>query len=183
MEPYYEDPCGPPPPAPAPVEPWEPAPLPAYEPPADVAPAPELFPEPVAAPAPPAPEPIAPAPVAEASVGFVGGTPDLSASGTIGGTPDLSASGTVSGPAALGTTWIDDHGTPVARPADIPVIPGPFNGAGDQILGAGNAATIDEWLGGAPTPAPAPWTPGYDSDHDGILNERDGRPRDPFASI
>jgi hypothetical protein len=31
-------------------------------------------------------------------------------------------------------------------------------------------------------PYPAFWTPGHDSDHDGILNERDARPRNPFPS-
>ncbi len=113
--------------------------------------------------------------------GFVGGAPDLSAGGFVGGTPDLSAGGFVGGTTVpeLGGTWIDDNGTAVPAPA-IPVAPGPFNDVAAGIVGANNAAISGGLLAGS-TPAPAYWTPGFDSDHDGILNERDPRPRDPFA--
>ncbi len=114
--------------------------------------------------------------------GFVGGTPDLGTSGFVGGTPDLGTSGFVGGTTVpdLGGTWLDDNGTAVPAP-EIPVVPGPFNAAAANIVSANNAAIAGGWLTGASTPSPAYWTPGFDSDHDGILNEYDPRPRDAFA--
>jgi len=113
--------------------------------------------------------------------GFVGGTPDLGGSGFVGGTPDLSASGSVTGPADLGMTWVDSHGTPVPAP-NIPIVPGPFNAAAANIVGAANSGIVDNVLGSSGSnPYPAPWTPGFDSDHDGIVNERDPNPRDRFS--
>ena len=196
-------------PAPAPVEVYEPAPIPAYVPPVPAVPAAEIFPE-VAAPAAPVAEaplpqplpepvqPLAPAPLTSGTLlgpsvvgggsdlggsGFVGGTPDLGGSGVVGGTPDLGASTTVGGSFApdLGGTWVDSNGTPVAAP-DIPVAAGPFNAAAANMVNANNAALAGGMLSGAwSSPYPAPWTPGYDSDHDSVLNERDRAPRDRFV--
>jgi hypothetical protein len=115
--------------------------------------------------------------------GFVGGSPDLSATGFVGGTPDLSATGYVGGTIApdLGGTWVDANGTPTAAP-DIPLAPGPYGAVATGMFDAANAAVAEGWLGGGAADShPAPWTPGFDSDHDGVLNERDARPRDPFA--
>lgn len=188
-------------PAPAPVEAYEPAPLPTYVPPVPAVPAGEIFPE-ASAPAAPAaavaeaplpqslPEPVAPLAPAPLTSGtllgpsVVGGTADLGGSAFVGGTPDLGASTTVGGSWApdLGGTWIDrDSGTPVAAPGS-PVATGPFAAAAANMVNANNAALAGGMLGGDSSSAyPAPWMPGYDSDRDGILNERDRAPRDRFA--
>lgn len=197
-------------PAPAPVEVYEPAPLAPYVPPVPVIAAAEIFPEasppaaPVAeAPLPqPLPEPVAPlasAPLTSGTLlgpsvvggsadiggsGFAGATTHLGGSTTVGGTPDLGASTTVGGSWApdLGGTWIDrDSGTPVAAP-HAPAANGAFAAAAANIVAANNAALAGGLLGGDSSSAyPAPWMPGYDSDRDGILNERDRAPRDRFA--
>lgn len=194
---------------PAPVAPAAEMTFPA-EPPAPVAAAPAAPAAPaVEAPAPASATVAEPQPVAEAppssgtllgpsTVGgstdtgsWVGGAPDLSASGTIGGSPDLSAGGsvggspdlgastTLGGPTDLGMTWVDANGNPVDAP-HIPVVPGPFNAAAAGIVDASNAAIAGGWLGGGAEPYPAFWTPGFDSDKDGILNEHDADPRNRF---
>ncbi|HVF77068.1 MAG TPA: hypothetical protein VNA28_02125 [Solirubrobacteraceae bacterium] len=115
--------------------------------------------------------------------GYVGGSPDLSASGYVGGSPDLGASTTLGGTTPdLGGIRVEYNGMPVA-PFDIPVTPGPFNAVAQNILNAHNAAIVDSALGGSgSTGTPAPWMPGFDSDHDGVLNERDANPRDRFEA-
>lgn len=194
---------------PAPVAPAAEMTFPA-EPPAPVAAAPAAPAAPVLetpAPAPaavPEPQPTAEAPLTSGTLlgpstvggstdtgSWVGGAPDLSASGTIGGGPDLSAGGlvggspdlgagtTLGGPTDLGMTWVDANGNPVDAP-HIPVVPGPFNAAAAGILDASNAAIAGGWLGGGADPYPAFWTPGFDSDRDGILNEHDANPRNRF---
>jgi hypothetical protein len=114
--------------------------------------------------------------------GFVGGTPDLSGSGYVGGTPDLSAGTTIGGSTPdLGGIRVEYSGTSV-EPFEIPVTPGPFNAVAQNIFNAHNAAIVDSALGGSgSTGTPAPWMPGFDSDHDGVLNERDANPRDRFS--
>ena len=191
--------------APAPVETYEPAPVPAYAPPAPVAPAAEIFPEVPAAPVAAAPvanvtpaveaplpqpaaetvQPLAPAPLSSGTLlgpSTVGGSADLGGSGFAGAGPSLVGSTTVGGSFApdLGGTWLDSNGTPVAAP-HIPVVPGPFGAAAAGIVNTSNAAIVDGLLGGSAPGVPAPWTPGFDSDRDGILNERDANPRDRFA--
>lgn len=184
-------------PAPAPVEVYEPAPLPAYVPPVPAVPAADIFPE-VSAPAAPVAEaplpqplpepvqPLAPAPLTSGTLlgpSVVGGSPDVASSGFVGGTPDLGASTIGGGSFApdLGGTWVDSNGTPVAAP-DVPVAAGPFNAAAANIVNANNASLAGGMLSGDwSSPYPAPWTPGYDSDHDSVLNERDRDPRDRFA--
>lgn len=211
MEIYDDPTCCDHAPAPAPAEIYEPAPLPAYVPPVPAAPAAEIFPEVSAPPAAPVVEaplpqplpepvqPLAPAPLTSGTLlgpsvvggtadlggsGFVGGTPDLGGSATVGGSaPDLGAATTVGGSFApdLGGTWIDSNGTPVAAP-DVPVATGSFGAAGANIANANNAALAGGMLSGDwSSPYPAPWTPGYDSDRDGVLNERDRDPRDRFV--
>lgn len=190
--------------APAPVGTYEPAPVPAYAPPAPVAPPAEIFPEVPAAPAAVAPvadvtpvveaplpqpvadtvQPLAPAPLTSGTLlgpSTVGGS-DLGGSGFAGTGPSLGGSTTVGGSFApdLGGTWLDSNGTPVAAP-DIPVVPGPFSAAAAGIVNTSNAAIVDGLLRGSTAGVPAPWMPGFDSDRDGILNERDANPRDRFA--
>ncbi len=193
---------------PAPVAPAPEMTFPA-EPPAPVAAAPAA-PAPVfEAPAPspvavPEAQPVAEAPLSSGTLlgpstvggstdtgSWVGGAPDLSAGGTIGGSPDLSANGfvggspdlggstTIGGPTDLGMTWVDANGNPVDAP-HIPVVPGPFNAAAAGIVDANNAAIVGGWLGGGADPYPSFWTPGFDSDKDGVLNEHDADPRDRF---
>ena len=209
METYEAPTCCDHAPAPAPVELNEPAPLPTYVPPVPAAPAAEIFPEvsPPAAPVAEAPlpqplpepvQPLAPAPLTSGTLlgpsvvggtsdlggsGFVGGAPDLGGS-TVGGTPDLGASTTVGGSWApdLGGTWIDSNsGAPVAAPGS-PVATGSFGAAAANMVSANNAALAGGILAGDwSSPYPAPWMQGYDSDRDGILNERDRAPRDRFV--
>lgn len=209
MEFYEDSNCPDPAPPPAPVEICEPAPLPAFEPPAPAPPAAEIFPEVPAAPVAPAPaapvadvtppaveaplpqpvpepaQPLAPAPLTAGALlgpSTVGGSSDLGGSGFVGGSPQLGGS-TILGSSSpdLGGTWVDSNGTPVAAP-NIPVVPGPFDAAAANIVDANNAAIVDGMLSGGSSGAyPAPWTPGYDSDDDGIFNERDRDPRKPSA--
>ena len=62
------------------------------------------------------------------------------------------------------------------------MIPGPFNAIADNMMQAHNAALVNGALGSSgSTGTPAPWMPGFDSDHDGVLNERDANPRDRFS--
>ena len=191
-------------PEPAPLPAFEPAPP--APPAAEI-----IFPEPatpVAAPPAPAvpdapqplavpePQPLAPVPLTSGTLlgpstiggspdlggsGFVGGSPDLGGSGFVGGSPNLGSSMVGGGGTDLGLTWVDDNGTPVPAP-QIPVVPGPFNAAAASIMEAHNTALIGGVLGsGGAAPAPAYWTPGHDGDHDGLNNERDRDPRNPYA--
>lgn len=125
--------------------------------------------------------------------GWIGGAPDLSGSGVVGGSPSLSGSGFVGGTPDLGGSivggaspdlggsWVDSNGTPVAAPS-MPLAPGPFSAAAAGIVNANNSAIVDGWLGGGSSSAyPAYWTPGYDFDRDGVLNESDRDPRNRFS--
>ena len=157
------------------------------------APLPQPLPEPV--------QPLAPAPLSSGTLlgpsvvggtadlggsGFVGGAPDLGASTTVGGSfaADLGASTTVGGSWApdLGGTWIDrDNGTPLAAPGS-PVATGSFGAAAANMVNANNAALAGGLLSGDwSSPYPAPWTHGYNSDRDGVLNQHDPDPRDRFV--
>lgn len=196
MEIYDDTHCCDMAPAPAPVEIPQPAPLPAYEPPAPVAPAAEIFPEVPAAPvvAPvtdvtpvleaPAPQPVfepvqplAPAPLSSGTLlgpSTVGGSSDLG-SGFVGGAPDLGGS-TVGGSTTADLAITPTHnGTPNSAFA-MPLEPGSHSAAAANIMNAHNAVINSVQGGSSSTEYPAPWTRGYDSDRDGILNERDARP-------
>jgi len=111
--------------------------------------------------------------------GVVGGSPSLSASGFVAGTPDLGGSIVGGASPDLGGSW-DSNGTPVAAP-NMPLAPGPLSAVAAGIVNANNAVIVDGLLGGGSSGAyPAYWTPGYDFDRDGVLNESDRGPRNRF---
>jgi hypothetical protein len=99
----------------------------------------------------------------------IGGTPQLTF-----GSPDLGGSH-VGGSTSSAMTWTDGAGHPAAAP-EIPVTPGPFSGAAAAMHAAASASLAGGILRDAADAHPAPWTPGYDSDRDGIGNEFDSHP-------
>lgn len=90
--------------------------------------------------------------------------------------PDASILGptTVGGMSGADGTWLS-AGAPLP---DLPPVPGPWTASTVLALVTGGQTPAILGMDSTSTGMPAPWTPGYDNDHDGTKNEYDNRPLD-----